>query len=81
MEIPKPKRKIVIISDTPPTDRDDWQYYCWIDTTTRQIKEFEGGTWVSKVSFADTLPSGLTTVIKHGNKDMTFTNGILTSYQ
>lgn len=77
MATEKPKRKIIYIGDTAP---DNSEYVAWIDTAERNVKIFENGQWVVQVSFADSVPGGVTDTFKVANKNLTFTEGILTSY-
>jgi len=71
-----PKRKIVFIGDDSPGG--DPKYYAWVDTTTRTIKVVEGGQWVIKVSFADTmeLPEELKLATLVVEKEAQFNNVI-----
>jgi hypothetical protein len=75
MPIPKPERKIIYINDTAPVNS---EYVAWVDTTTRTIKVFEGGQWVMKVNFADTmeLPEKLKLTTLVVEKEAQFNNVI-----
>lgn len=79
MAIEMPKRKIIYIGNEAP-DSGSPQYCGWIDTTSRTVKVYEGGQWVSKVSFVDTT-EGYTGEIKNGKNTFVFKNGVLVSYE
>jgi hypothetical protein len=70
-----PKRKMVYIDDKAP---EHVEYSAWIDTATRTIKLYEGGQWVIKVSFADTmeLPEELKLATLVVEKEAQFNNVI-----
>lgn len=46
---------IVISASQPTNPGTDWTRFAWIDTASRQIKEFEDGVWVAVATFTDII--------------------------